>query len=285
MGVRLTGRVGDAPVDHLRMAGELRADLADPVAQADHVPEPLPGERVQVLGPAPADVDAVLVHDQHRLRVQRLGLAARAGRLDRVPAELSEQRLGQLRAGAVPGAQEQHADARPDPIRGRRDQPQARVESPARLGQELGAAGQVDAVIGVPAVGRAAPGGHQPARLELAEVVGNQALRLAEQTGELADLPVAAPQLGQQLPAQRMSGQPQEPRRGLAWCFGHPPTIDQTRSIDQSHLFDLFGRGSAERSPPLQAIASHPGRANDMSASRAASSAGMSPTNSGGASV
>ena len=111
--VRLARRVGDAPVDQLRMAGELRADLADPVAQRDHVAEPLPGELLQVLGPAPADVDAVLAHDPHRLRMQRLGTAARAGRLDRAPGQLSEQRLGHLRAGAVPGAEEQHPGPRP----------------------------------------------------------------------------------------------------------------------------------------------------------------------------
>ena len=148
------------------MAGEFRADLADPVAQADHVPEPLPGERVQVLDPVPADVDAVLAHDQHRVRVQRLGLAARAGRLDHVPAELSEQRLGHLRAGAVAGAQEQHAGAHPDPSpRVPGISPRPATYAQARLGQEFGAAGQVDAVISVPAVGRAAPGGRRPPAL------------------------------------------------------------------------------------------------------------------------
>ena len=200
-------------------------------------PNRCPANVSRCLVAVPADVDAVLAHDQYRVRVQRLGLAARAGRLDRVPAELAEQRLGHLRAGAVPGAQEQHPDADPDPRRGRRDQPQARVQSPAGVGQEFAAAGQVDAVIGVSAVGRTAPGRHQPARPELAEVVGNQALRLAEQAGELADLPVAPGQLGQQPPAQRMPRQPQEPRRGAARCFGHRLTIDQARSINQSHLF------------------------------------------------
>src|SRR5690348_15405119 len=88
--VRLAGRVGEAPVDQLRMASELRADLADPVAQRDHVAEPLPGELRQVLGPAPADVDAVLAHHPYRLRVQRLRMAARARHLDRAPGQLPE---------------------------------------------------------------------------------------------------------------------------------------------------------------------------------------------------
>ncbi len=41
------------------MAGKLRADLPDPVAEGDHVPETLPGEHVQVLGLLPGQVDAV----------------------------------------------------------------------------------------------------------------------------------------------------------------------------------------------------------------------------------
>src|ERR1700678_2263852 len=42
--------VREAPVDCLRVTGEFRAYLADPVAQAYHVVEPLPGERADVLG-------------------------------------------------------------------------------------------------------------------------------------------------------------------------------------------------------------------------------------------
>ena len=95
---------------------------------------------------------------------------------------------------------------------------------------ELAAAGQLDPVVGVPAVGRTAPRGHQAARAELPEVVGDQALRLPEQPGELADLPVGAGQLGQQPPAHRMAGQPQEPRRSAL----HNGTIDQTSLINQS---------------------------------------------------
>ena len=94
-----------------------------------------------------------------------------------------------------------------------RAQRQPRMQGPARLDQQLAAPCQVDAVVGVPPVSRAAPGGDQPAAPELTEVVGDQALWLAEQVGELADLPVAAGQFGQQPPAQRMPGQPEEPGR------------------------------------------------------------------------
>jgi hypothetical protein len=200
------------------MAGELRADLADPVAQRDHVAEPLPGELLQVLGPAPADVDAVLAHDPHRLRVQRLRTltaAARAGHLNPAPGQLAEQRLGDLRAAAVPGAEEQHPSPHPVGPGGLALQlgpgTEARMEGQPGLGQQFAAAGQLDAVVGVPAVGRTSPRRHQAARAELTQVVGDQALRLAQQPRQLADLPVGAGQLGQQPPAQRMPGQPQEP--------------------------------------------------------------------------
>src|SRR5690606_13454880 len=59
---RLGGRVGHAPVRHPCAPREVRADLADTVAQADHMVEGLTGELVEVLGPAVADVDAALPH-------------------------------------------------------------------------------------------------------------------------------------------------------------------------------------------------------------------------------
>ena len=52
------GRVGNAPVGPLRVAGELRAYLAGPVAQGDHVAEPATGEGVHVPGSLVGDVDA-----------------------------------------------------------------------------------------------------------------------------------------------------------------------------------------------------------------------------------
>jgi hypothetical protein len=41
------GGVGDAPVDGLGIAGKLGADLAHPIAQADHPIEPLLGETLK----------------------------------------------------------------------------------------------------------------------------------------------------------------------------------------------------------------------------------------------
>src|SRR4051794_25067342 len=76
--VALERRIGDAPMDRGGRAGELGADLAHPIAQRDHVVEPSPGQRVDVLRPLGADVDAPLLHDADRVRVHRLRVAARA---------------------------------------------------------------------------------------------------------------------------------------------------------------------------------------------------------------
>ena len=71
------------------VTGKFRAHLADPVAQADHVVEPLPGERAHGAWLTAADVDAVLQHHPDRVGVQRLRVAARAGRLIASPASCS----------------------------------------------------------------------------------------------------------------------------------------------------------------------------------------------------
>src|SRR5829696_9855648 len=48
--------VGDAPMDQFGSAGELGADLAHAVAEADHVVEALAGELAEVLGTTPGEV-------------------------------------------------------------------------------------------------------------------------------------------------------------------------------------------------------------------------------------
>src|SRR5687767_9727679 len=49
-------RIGDAPMDQLGWAGELGADLAHAIAEADHVVEALVGEFAEVLGAAPGEI-------------------------------------------------------------------------------------------------------------------------------------------------------------------------------------------------------------------------------------
>src|SRR6266568_2150978 len=102
----------------------------------------------------------------------------------------------------------------------------------AGRGEQLTAASEVEAVVGVAPVGRAAAHRHQPARAELAEVVGDETLRSPEQAGELADLAVAAGQLIQQPPSQWMPGELQKARRGE--IHARARYIKQAQSIKQS---------------------------------------------------
>ena len=75
------------------------------------------------------------------------------------------------------------------------------------------AARQLEDVVRVAAVGDAATGRDQAAVAQLAQVVGDEALALIGERAQLADPPVAARQLAQQPPTQRVAGQPQKPRR------------------------------------------------------------------------
>jgi hypothetical protein len=75
------------------------------------------------------------------------------------------------------------------------------------------AARQIKDVVGVAAVGGAATRRHKATVAQLAQVIGDQALVPARQFAELADPTIAARQLAQQLPPQRMRRQPHKTRR------------------------------------------------------------------------
>jgi hypothetical protein len=163
-----------------------------------------------VLGAPPAQIDPAGAHDAHRVGVQRLGVAPGAARLDRATAEPLGQRLGHLRAGAVAGAQEEHARARArDRVR-RRRQPQPGVQRLAGRREQRATAREVEAVVRLAAVGRAAPRRDEAVGSQARQVVGDEALRSADEPGELADLAVAARQLGEEPPAQRVTREAQE---------------------------------------------------------------------------
>ena len=83
--------------------------------------------------------------------------------------------------------------------------------------QQAADAREIDRVVGVPAIGGAAPRRDQAGVPQLAQVVRDQVLRLADQVGQLVHRAVAAGQIAQQPPAQRdarpAAGTPA--RRGL----------------------------------------------------------------------
>ena len=54
---------------------------------------------------------------------------------------------------------------------------------------------------------------YQPGVPQLAQVVRDEVLGLADQAGQFVHHPIAARQLGQQPPANRMTGEAQELRR------------------------------------------------------------------------
>ena len=75
--------------------------------------------------------------------------------------------------------------------------------------------GEVDRVVGVATVGGAATREHESTVAELAEVIRHEALRLVDELGELRHGAVAADQLAQQPPANRVRGQPHEGGRRI----------------------------------------------------------------------
>ncbi len=151
-----------------------------------------------------------------------LGWLPALAALDRAAGQLLGERLGHLRARAVAGAQEQHARRAPAalaPGACAARQRKARVQRRAGARQQLAAARQVEDVVGVAAVGGAAPHRDKATVAQLAQVVGDQALAPARQRAQLADAPIAARQLAQQPPPQRVPRQPQEPRRRALAVF------------------------------------------------------------------
>jgi hypothetical protein len=149
----------------------------------------------------------------HGVRVQRLGVAAGAGGGDGARRPVLDERFGDLRAGAVAGAQEQQSRASASwlgDIRRRRRDGKTGVQRVPGVAEEVAAAQQIGAVVDVAAVGRAAARGDDAGLAELLQVVGDQVLRLADELDELADAPIAAPELVDQLPAQRIAEQPED---------------------------------------------------------------------------
>lgn len=96
------------------------------------------------------------------------------------------------------------------------------MQSVPGIAQEVSTAKEIGPVIHVAPVGRAAPGADDSGPSEFGQVVRDQVLWLAHQLDEFTDAPIAAPELADQLPSQRLAEQPEDLRCPVRW---HPPII------------------------------------------------------------
>jgi hypothetical protein len=76
--------------------------------------------------------------------------------------------------------------------------------------QQVPAAQELDPVVGVAAVSGAASTAHQTGVAQFGEVIRDEVLWFAYEPGELAHAAVAQGELGQELPAQRVSDELKE---------------------------------------------------------------------------
>ena len=194
-------------------AGELGAHLADAVAQRDHVVEPLtPTNSSRCLERRPADVDAALAHDPHRVGMKWLGMAAGAARRStpRGAARRAPRPSASARCCPCTGTAPVRAPATAVAVPRRRAEPG--VQRAPRRQRACPAAARGRRVVRVAPVRRAAPRGHEPALAQQAQVVRDEVLPLVRQLAELADPQVAAGELLQQSPPQRVRAQTEKGR-------------------------------------------------------------------------
>jgi hypothetical protein len=90
------------------------------------------------------------------------------------------------------------------------------MECPASRPQLPLTGGQVDRVVGVAPIRCAAAGSHESTVAQLAQVIGDEILRLVQAFGELPDRSIALDQFSKQAPSQGVRNQPGELRRALA---------------------------------------------------------------------
>ena len=224
-------RVGNAPVHTLGPGRELRAHLANAVAQGDDRVEPLSDELVEVLGAIGADVDATLRKDTDRIGMERLRMASSARRADRAADIRSSSASAIWDRALFPVHRNSTRGRRRDRPGGAGRAPRTRVRAldaaRGRAAECDAAGGEIDRVVAVAPVGRASARRHESSVAEQAQVVRHQVLGLVEQDRQLLDGPVALHQLSHQAPPQRMRGQPQEHGRPVG--FG-PGCGDQLHS-------------------------------------------------------
>ena len=95
---------------------------------------------------------------------------------------------------------------------------------------------EIDGVVTVPSIGRAATGAHEPARAQLTQVVRHQALPLAEELRQLTNRAVAVHELAQQAPPhgiRQKSHESRWPGRRSVWSDSRLHGPKRTR---QAHI-------------------------------------------------
>ena len=102
------------------------------------------------------------------------------------------------------------------------------------------AGAEIDDVVTVTPIRRAATRVYKPAVPQLAKVVGDQVLRLVDELGQLPHSPVTSNQLPQQLPPQGMSGQPDELRGISRNRKLHDLKLTTRPKINQTRLMDFW---------------------------------------------
>ena len=250
--------VGHAPVRGHGSPGELGTHLAHPVAQRDHAVEARVDEAVEVLRAPVRRCRCPARPSPARRRGAAASGALPALRATTVwPLRSLEQRLGHLRARAVPGAEEQHAAAsRPGArgavagVPGARERRDAARRRPRRAGR------------------RSAPGragsrcrGRRPSCAATSRGPRRAAHRggtrrgsgPCRQLGQLADPTVAPAQLGEQLPALGVGDQLEELERcGVRESIGgkvYRSRPDTSRVLDASPVRDADGPPSGTDCP------------------------------------
>ena len=110
-GIRIVAghRIGEIPGELLAAELEVLAFLGGFVAQADDVFEFIEAQFVERLAAQTLGVDAQLLQGSEGARVDCAGCTAGAEGGEVVRVGVPEQRLGQLRAGGIGYADEQHA--------------------------------------------------------------------------------------------------------------------------------------------------------------------------------
>ncbi len=99
-----------------------------------------------------------------------------------------------------------------------------------RVAEKVAAAEQIGLVVDVAAIGRASAGADDAGAPEFAQVVRDQVLGLAGELHEFADSAVAATELHDDLPAQRIAQKPEDFWRRR---FFHERTVHQAGLIYQ----------------------------------------------------